>query len=193
MSNPSTLFQELFRQRSHLPDKTGVSREETWKRLDALGEDAILERLASGRVLNEIAIELELPILYLREWVNLKVDRQRLNEAMRAAAESFALKGQLALLPTYRNQAQAAMAKELAASMRWMAERLAPQDWGPPRAPVQQATPVTIVFEKPDGSQVKEISAQARVIEAEEEGEDKPKPVSRSRRLLELLTRARHD
>ena len=190
MTNPSALFKELFRQRSHLPDKTGVSREETWAKLDALGEDAILERLASGRVLNEIAIELGLPILYLREWVNLKVDRQRLNEALRAAAESFALKSQLALLPSYRNQAQSAMARELAASMRWMAERLSPQDWGPPRAPAQQATPVTIVFEKPDGARVKEVSA---TVAPEDENREEQKRISRSRKLLDLLTGARHE
>jgi hypothetical protein len=147
VQNPAALFAQLFERRDHLPVHNHASRVASFAKLDEVGESVILELIASGRLPNEIAIEYEVPVLHLREWMNKNIDPADLNDARQAAAESFVLKSVLPLTVTFESPGEAAMAKELALRMWEIAGRMDPDRWGNNKAVGAGAPAVTLVFE----------------------------------------------
>lgn len=147
IDNPAALFDELFEKRSHLPTKPHSDRVQAFMKMDSAGKQVVLELIASGRLPNEIAIELGVPITYFWEWVEQNIAPEELATVRRQAAESFVLKSILPLTVSFDSPGHASMARALSDQMRWIAERLDPARWGNNKASGPVAPAVTLVFE----------------------------------------------
>jgi len=155
--NPSAAFDELYDRVQHLPQSNGLDRTEAFARLNEMGVDAFLEFVAKGHLLHDIAIAQEVPVVYLREWVDQFVDAAALDKARELAAEAFVVKSLLPLMVTYDSPGEASVAKALSERMAWVAERLDPGRWGTTRAPAVPNSPVNLVFNIGDAK----VEAQA--------------------------------
>lgn len=146
VDNPSAKFDALFKQRGALP--CSVTDEITAiGKIEKLGKRAILERIASGQLLNEIAIDLGVPIMVFRKWIRDNVSEEDLLVAREACAESLMLKSTLVLTVTYDSPGHASIARAFSERLAQMAERLDPERWAQRKPKDETASPVTIVFE----------------------------------------------
>lgn len=100
--------------------------------LDAMGTPAILEAIAGGRIPSEIAISNRIPLLFFRQWMGERIDKDSLAEAMSVHAEVLVLKSQITLLADAASPQDAAMKRDLSGQLRWQAERADSKAWGPP-------------------------------------------------------------
>ncbi|MFZ1491122.1 MAG: hypothetical protein WAS51_14385 [Ilumatobacteraceae bacterium] len=142
-------FKALFADKEDLTITSAATRDDVFAYLDGIGEDSVLEFVASGRLVAELAIFLEFPILYVQEWVDTFIDKSRLRSAERAAAQSCVLKAQLALQVTPESPQEAQAMRAMSEHMTWTAERLDADRWGPPKKAVDAPPPVSIVFNMP--------------------------------------------
>lgn len=175
IDNPSAKFNELFRKVQHLPEATTLDRGDAYRRLDELGVFAFLELLAKGRLLTEIAIDLQVPVMYLEEWAKQNIDPAKYDEARRLGAEAFVVKSILPLTVTYDSPGQATIAKALSERMAWVAQRLDPDRWGDTKPSKVPSSPVNLVFK---------IGEQAQVKVEEPKLEDRQKSIKDTLNLL---------
>jgi hypothetical protein len=172
VKNPSAQFAVLFEGRGNLP-ATAMDMERAWRKIDEVGKRAILERIATGQLLNEIAIDLGVPVLAFRQWLVKNVSREELDMAREACAESLMLKSQLVLTVTYESPGHATIAKSFSERLAQMAERIHPEQWAPRKPQGDNAVPVTIVFENvgraPEAKHVETNSGPGGLINAQRE------------------------
>lgn len=156
----------LFAQRKKLPAIPVRNREHWFQILDDITPDAVLGYIAEGNLPIELAIDNGIPPLYLREWMAERLDPKRLQLAMASHAEAAVLKATLVNSALPDDPAEATAQKELAASLRWQAERANPDRWGPPRKSDAAPPPVNIVLNIPRLQQEKVIDHDQPVTAA---------------------------
>ena len=153
-------YRKLFTDADHLTVQRRVSRDDVFAHMDVVGVDSVLEFVASGRLLTELAIMLEFPIIYVREWAEKNLDKGRLRTAMKAYAESCLVKAQLSLQMTPENPQEAQVMRATAEHYTWAAERVDSDTWGPPKKSAEAPPAVSIVFNLPPKPE--EIPAQSK-------------------------------
>lgn len=141
-----------------------VTRDEWLARLDEIGEETVLETVAAGRLPVEIAISNRIPMMLFREWMEKRVDPERLKAAARSHAEVSVLKSQLSLAAAPETPAEAAVQKELSHRYAWVAERMDPERWGPPQKKEAPLPTVSIVMQLGKRGAM-QITADAQTIE----------------------------
>ena len=149
MTGAHAKFGHLFDEKHDFGITESVTRAGAFVRLDEMGVDSVLEFIASGRLLAELAVSTNLPFLYVQEWADQNLDPKRVAVAQRMAAEVSVLKSQLSVSVTPDNPAEAQTQKAMSEQLRWMAERTNPDRWGPPRKADALPPPVNIVLNVP--------------------------------------------
>jgi len=100
--------------------------------LESIGPDFFLNTIAAGQLPAEIALEINVPILHLNDWMFKTVDADKINLARKACAESMMVKSATVLLLDQETSQQVALVKEWSKRLMYMAERLDSEAWGPP-------------------------------------------------------------
>jgi hypothetical protein len=100
--------------------------------LDAVGVDAVLEKIASGMLPVEIAFCNDVPLMVMNEWLRTRVPPDRLSEAWAVHAEVLLLRAQLGITQDADSPGEAQLIKAECDRFAWMAERLDSRRWGPP-------------------------------------------------------------
>lgn len=98
------------------------------------GPKMVTETVATGRLPNEIALQLGLPVIWFSQWCEANVDGAEMAKAFELGAESYMLKAQMVLTVDATSTHEAAQARALAAEFTRMAEKLDHQKWGSRRA-----------------------------------------------------------
>lgn len=93
----------------------------------------ILDLIASGRLLSDIAVHLDVPQMDLRLWVSSTIPTQELDAAKRAGAESLMFKAAAVLEVSPGSAQDAAQMRALSAHYTKLAERMDADMWGPPK------------------------------------------------------------
>lgn len=129
--NPGASFEILFsKDARHIKPVKGAERQRVFEILDGIGPDAILEHIASGFMLVELAVANNLPLMAMQDWLREKVDPERLVQAEKSCAEVFMVKAMLPLTVKPSSQAEAAVNTRLSEVMMRMAEKIDPSRWG---------------------------------------------------------------
>jgi len=152
-----------------------MSQEEAFRRLDELGVDGFLEMVAKGRLPIEIAVQYQVPALYLKRWVDTYIEPAVLEQAFKEAAQAFVLKSVLPLTVTYDSPGHAAVARALSERMAWIASKLDPDRWGDKANKGASRVPVQLVF-KGVGN-IESLNIVANGEEPEKVSSDKPEKV----------------
>lgn len=98
------------------------------------GAAMVTETVASGRLPNEIALQLGLPVMWFDTWCETHIDGAEMARALKLGAESYVLKAQMVLTVDPTSTHEAAQARALAAEYVRLAEKLDHQKWGSRRA-----------------------------------------------------------
>lgn len=93
----------------------------------------VLDLVASGRLLSDIAAHLDVPQMDLRLWVGENLPAADFDAAKRAGAESLMFKAAAVLEVSPANAQDAAQMRALSAHYTKMAERMDADVWGPPK------------------------------------------------------------
>lgn len=129
--NPGASFEILFsKDARHIKPVKGAERARVYEILDGIGPDTILEHMASGFMLVELAVANNLPLMAMHDWLREKVDPERLIQAEKSCAEVFMVKAMLPLTVKPSSQAEAAVNTKLSEVMMRMAEKIDPARWG---------------------------------------------------------------
>ena len=99
-------------------------------RLDALGIDAICERLQSCETMTSIAVSLGMRISRLQDWIAADAGRSvRVREARAATAAQYDDEA-LSRIDAAKDPFELARAREAAQHLRWRASKIAPREYG---------------------------------------------------------------
>lgn len=164
--SPAAQWELLFASKHDFSDVAARPREEWFELLDNIGEDVVLETVASGRLPAEIALSNRIPLMVFREWFEERVNTDRLKVAARSHAEVAVLKSTLSLSAAPDSPADAAVQKELSARYAWIAERMDPERWGPPQKKDAAPPSVNIVFNMGKSAKAVAPGEDAKVINA---------------------------
>lgn len=102
-----------------------ASRPVAREKLDAIGIDALCERISDGESMSSIARSLGMQLISFRDWLELDDTRfARAHKAMAVAAYAYAEQAQEAIEAIDENASQATVARqrELASHLRWKAK-----------------------------------------------------------------------
>ena len=113
--------------------KSRAKRGEQVCKMDALGIDALCERIEKGESVGQIADALSMPRRTVWNWINADVARAvRARESLRKSAFDYDDKAEEVLksLKPEASQAEIARARELAQHYRWRASKRNPKDFG---------------------------------------------------------------
>ena len=117
------------------------------KTIDALGVDALCDRLCAGESQTAIADSLKVGIATLSRWMAADPERSaRVREARIAAARTFDEMAE-AELRGATNPFGLAKARELASHYRWKASKLNPREYGD-KLEIDQRTTITDLTEE---------------------------------------------
>lgn len=122
--------------------------------LDVYGVDAVLEEIARGRLINELAAYYNIAVLAVRRWLDHTADPKQYSEALVSCAESLVVRSQQALASRgFSSAAEASMLRAQADQMMLLASRIDARTWSPATEKVatyaqigsgQSATPIQI-------------------------------------------------
>lgn len=156
---PYAKYASLFEMQETFEETRRCTRADAFARLAELGVDSILNFIARGRLPAELSVELEIPNLYVQEYIDT-LDKKRLETAWRSFAEMNVLRGYLALIAVPQSPQEAQSQKALAERTAWMAERADSARWGPPRKAEAPPPSVNLVFNFPTpGKEPKTLDA----------------------------------
>lgn len=97
--------------------------------LDDLGVDYVSNVLANGNLPSQAARRFGVSPLALTEWLTNRLDRQQMDNLLRAMAEAFQEKSVLALASRVQCREEAALVKALSDRLASIAEGLDPDRW----------------------------------------------------------------
>lgn len=140
-----TSYDRLFVDRGVLPRAPVADREAQLARLEAAGMHAVAEEVAQGRLLIEIAHELGVSALVLREWWG-GLPRAVTQAANEAAAEANMLKAELVLSSPPGSKEAAAVQVALAGHFQKVAQAVNPTQWNAGKAKPQDVAAATIML-----------------------------------------------
>ena len=126
----STILQPRDLRKFRIPH--GVDNAYYEQILEHLGTEFFLNTIAAGQLPAEIALEINVPLLILNDWMFKAVDVDKVNLAKKACAESMMVKSAAVLLIEQETSQQVALCKEWSKRLQYMAERLDNDAWGPP-------------------------------------------------------------
>ena len=137
----------------HAIPAINADKAEVWKLLDTVGVARVCERIATGMLPNEVALDLGVPIMMFRRWLEDQLPMDQSDAVRAAAAESLMLKAQLVLSAQLKTPAEASQAKALAAQFTEMAKAMDPKSWSPAHLEAQRRPPsVSITFVSDSGT-----------------------------------------
>jgi hypothetical protein len=100
-------------------------------KLNALGIDALCDRIASGVSLTALAESLEISRYAMSSWIAADENRSaRAREARIIAASAYADLALAAIKDAPANPIELSRARELASHYRWQASKASPQEYG---------------------------------------------------------------
>lgn len=102
------------------------------KYMASLGGQFFLNTISAGQLPAEVALEINVPVLFLKSWLAENVPAEELNAARKSCAESLVVKSKTILLLPLEDNVAAGLAKEYSKRMLWIAERMDADVWGPP-------------------------------------------------------------
>jgi hypothetical protein len=173
-----TNYDQLFADRGVLPRAPVTDREAQLARLEAAGMHAVAEEVAQGRLLIEIARELGVSTLVLREWWG-GLPRAVTQAANEAAAEANMLKAELVLSSPPGSKEDAAVQVALAGHFQKVAQAVNPAQWNAGKAKPQDVAAATIMLASnmPGLAQVLALPENRPVILADPAPDTHPPPV----------------
>ena len=130
--------------------------------LDA-ARNIVLEAVANGRLVSEIAAHYDVPTLAFHNWVNSHIDPTDLEHAKRVGAESLMVAARTLRAEAPEGTVDAQYLNRFAAHCERVAERMDPAAWGPPKV-AQGGASVVLNLNFGNGDQRK---ATAEVVDAE--------------------------
>lgn len=128
-------------------------------RIEALGIDALCERITAGESQTAVASSLGVGIASLITWIAADFERSaRMKEARAAAAGSYADKAE-AVLAEATDPFELAKARELASHYRWRASKSNPREYGD-KLEIDQTTTFTNLPDEEIAKRRAQIAAQ---------------------------------
>lgn len=128
------------------------------------GIEGVLEAVACGRLINEIALQVQIPIRWLDAWVEQNVPGEEMSRSYRLGAESLMAKANMVLSIDVKSAHEGAQARALADRFVKLAEQTDSQRWGTKRSDGLAGQTVNISMNIGSG---KSVQAQATVEDAE--------------------------
>ena len=108
-------------------------KEQYSERIERIGVDNILEKIASAILEPQIAAELGVPITVLDDWIAANIPTARLDRAKKLGASTFIHKANLLLRMPIQNTHERTLTQKLAENYFKIAERQDPSKWAPPK------------------------------------------------------------
>ena len=139
-------YDTLLRGRREFPAVLPRNREYYYQLFERFGREMVYEIVSTGTLPMALALDRNWPVSYFLDWWEEVLPPSETKKAMKRCATAQALKASLVLTPAMKKD-QYQQAKALSERMTWLAERIAPEDWGPRQKPEAVAPVFNVVFQ----------------------------------------------